>query len=320
MSHGIFEHSDRTEGDFGMIPIEGNRAADLSPTTTLKVLVAEDDPMLRMILSKLLSGVTDLRLAVDGLEAWKQYQADRPDILLSDWMMPNMSGVELCRRVKASPDFCYVILITARDALDDKVNALECGADEYLVKPVHPRELWARIKAGARILAQHRSLAAENRTDGLTGLRNRRGFEEALGYEIAKSDRAGKPFCLILGDVNQFKTINDQCGHQVGDRVLSAVGTAMIQTLRKIDMVFRLGGDEFAAILPDCPFQGGRHCLTRIHSAMAALQIPEMTEQVGISLGLAVFDPADPVSAESLIGQADKEMYQAKRDLRESYR
>jgi diguanylate cyclase (GGDEF)-like protein len=293
-------------------------ANEVSEGGALKILVAEDDPMLRMILTKLLSGMADLRLAADGVEAWKQYQADPPDILLSDWMMPNMSGLELCRRVKASADFCYVILITARDALDDKINALDCGADEYLVKPVHPRELWARIKAGARILASHRSLAAENRTDGLTGLKNRRAFEEALPYEMAKADRAGKPFCLVLGDVNRFKSINDQYGHQVGDHVLKAVGAAMTETLRKIDVVFRLGGDEFAAILPECPYQGGRQCLTRLTAAIAGLRVPELNEPIGVSLGLALFDPTDPVPTDALVRQADQEMYQAKRAVNNS--
>src|SRR6266496_3130316 len=128
-----------------MLPAEeSNLPSNGSEQTSLKILVAEDDPMLRMILTKLLSGVGEVRLTADGVEAWELYQSDPPDILLSDWMIPNMSGLELCRRAKASADFCYVILITARDALDDKVSALECGADEYLVKPVHPRELWAR--------------------------------------------------------------------------------------------------------------------------------------------------------------------------------
>jgi len=293
-----------------------NLANDLPPGTTLKILVAEDDPMLRMILTKLLSGLADVRLAADGVEAWKLYQEDPPDILLSDWMMPHMSGLELCQRVKGLSDGCYVILITARDALDDKVDALECGADEYLVKPVHPRELWARIKAGARIRSKHRSLKDESRTDGLTALRNRRSFEEMLSYEMAKADRAGKPFCLLLGDVNRFKSINDQYGHQVGDRVLVAVGAAMAETLRKIDMVFRLGGDEFAAILPDCANDGGLKCLDRIKSVVAGLRFPEMTDPVGISLGLAIFNPTDPVAADTLIEKADKEMYEAKRAMK----
>ncbi len=118
-----------------MTPIEDEHPTrDLPPGIELNILVAEDDPNTRMILTKQLGGKARLRLAADGVEAWRQYLADPPDILLSDWMMPNMSGLELCRRVKASRVFCYVILMTARDALDDKVNALECGADEYLVK------------------------------------------------------------------------------------------------------------------------------------------------------------------------------------------
>ena len=299
-----------------MTPID-EQPAGLGPRpgAELKILVAEDDSNLRLILTKLLGGMGQLRVAVDGAEAWEQYQTDRPDILLSDWMMPNMNGLDLCRRVKAASDFCYVILMTARDALDDKVNALDCGADEYLVKPVHPRELEARIKAASRIVDLHRALAAENRTDGLTGLKNRRSFEEALPYEMAKADRAGKAFCLVMGDVNRFKAINDQYGHQAGDRVLAAVGSVMIQTLRNVDMVFRLGGDEFAAILPECPREGGLQCLVRLNKAVNQLRLPEIPEPVGISLGLAIFDPTDPISTDTLIREADNEMYQAKRSV-----
>jgi diguanylate cyclase (GGDEF)-like protein len=298
-----------------MTPIDEQPPADLRSGAGLKILVAEDDSNLRLILTKMLGGMAQLRIAVDGVDAWKQYQDDPPDILLSDWMMPNMSGLDLCRRVKAVQKFCYVIVMTARDALDDKVNALECGADEYLVKPVHPRELEARIKAASRIVDLHRALAAENRTDSVTGLRNRRSFEEALPYEMAKADRAGKTFCLVLGDVNRFKAINDQYGHQAGDRVLTAVGSVMIQTLRQVDMVFRLGGDEFAAILPDCPREGGLKTLVRLNSAVNKLQLPEIPEPVGISLGLALFDPTDPISTDTLIREADNEMYQAKRSV-----
>jgi len=229
-------------------------------------------------------------------------------------MMPNMNGLDLCRLVKARPEFCYVIVMTARDALDDKVNALGDGADDYLVKPVHPRELDARINAGARICRAQRSREAESLIDGLTGLKNRRAFEETLAYEIAKADRAGKPFCLVMGDVNRFKAINDQYGHQVGDKVLAAVGHVMTESLRKVDLLYRLGGDEFAAILPECPRVGGENCLLRLKKAVTSLRVAEMPETVGISLGLAMFDPSSPVPMDVLIREADKEMYLSKRE------
>lgn len=283
----------------------------------LKVLLADDDPLSRLILTKLLAGKVDLRLASDGAAAWEEYQRDQPDLLLSDWMMPGMNGLELCRRVKASGSFCYVVLITAREELDDKVGALDCGADEYLVKPVNPRELWARIRAGSRIVAAHRHLAAENRTDGLTLLKNRRAFEEEISYEMDVADRTGKPFCLVLGDVNRFKAINDQYGHQVGDRVLVSVGAAMTETLRKVDLVFRLGGDEFAALLPDCPLRGGELCVSRLEAAVAALRFPEIEGTVTTSFGLAVFEPRIPMTVEELMREADEQMYQAKRTVHE---
>jgi diguanylate cyclase (GGDEF)-like protein len=117
-----------------------------------------------------------------------------------------------------------------------------------------------------------------------------------------------------MGDVNRFKAINDQYGHQVGDTVLSAVGRAMTQSLRKIDFMYRLGGDEFAALLPECPRVGGENCLIRLKTAVKSLRLAEMPEPVEISLGLAVFDPFSPVAMDVLIREADKEMYLAKRE------
>jgi two-component system chemotaxis response regulator CheY len=298
-----------------MMPMEHDPTVlGVSEKSELKILIAEDDPNLRIILNKQLAGKGQVRLAVDGTDAWKQFQEDPPHILLSDWMMPNMDGVELCRRVKAIPRFCYVIMMTNQDTLDDKVKALDDGVDDYLVKPVEPRELDARINAGARICRAQHSREAESLIDGLTGLKNRRAFEEALPLEMAKADRAGKPFCLVMGDVNRFKVINDQYGHQVGDKVLSAVGHVMTESLRKVDFLYRLGGDEFAAILPECPRLGGVNCLLRLKMAVEGLRVDEMPETVGISLGLSVFDPSAPVAMDVLIREADKEMYLSKRE------
>lgn len=282
----------------------------------LKVLVAEDDPLLRLIMEKRLNKEVSLRIAGDGVEAWTLFQEDPPDVILTDWMMPNMNGLELCRKVKAASRFSYVILMTAKGELDDKVEALECGADEYLVKPVDQRELWARLRAGARIVATTRQLAAESLTDGLTGLRNRRAFESALAHELAMSERTRKPFCLIMGDVNCFKAINDTYGHQAGDRVLVSVGSVLQGTLRTTDTVFRLGGDEFAAILPECAMEGGVMCLNRMHGVAAGLRFDDMLLPVMLGLGIAVFDPDHPVRAEALIKEADERMYQDKHTSR----
>jgi diguanylate cyclase (GGDEF)-like protein len=282
----------------------------------LKVLVAEDDPLLRLIMEKRLNKLVSLRIACDGAEAWTMFQQDPPDVLLTDWMMPNMSGLELCQKVKAAARLCYVILMTAKGELDDKVEALECGADEYLVKPVDQRELGARLRAGTRILTTNRQLAAESLTDGLTGLKNRRAFESALAHELAMSNRNRKPFCLIMGDVNRFKAINDSYGHQAGDRVLVAVGSVLQGTLRTTDTVFRLGGDEFAAILPECSMEGAAMCLDRMHAVAAELCFEGMPLPVTLSLGIGVFDPEHPVQADALIKEADERMYQDKRTSR----
>jgi diguanylate cyclase (GGDEF)-like protein len=228
-----------------------------------------------------------------------------------------MDGLELCRLVKAVPRFSYVILMTVRGELDDKIDALECGVDEYLVKPVDHRELAARIRAGARIIAANRALEAESRTDRLTALKNRRAFEETLAYEVARAGRSGRPFCLIFGDVDHFKSVNDRYGHRVGDHLLTAVGAALGQTLRKTDHVFRLGGDEFAMILPDCPLDASAQWTARMRAAIAGVQIPDLDHPVGLSFGVVAFDPARPVPIEDLIGKADEQMYLAKRS---SYR
>jgi len=287
--------------------------ADFPQGTALKVLVAEDDPMLRMILVKMLTGTVDLQVAEDGLQAWQRFEANPPDLLVSDWMMPGMDGLALCRLVKSVPQFCYVILMTAKDTLDDKVDALECGADEYLVKPVEPRELFARIRAGARIVALNRKLSDDSRTDKLTGLRNRRAFDEALASEAARSERSGRPFCLLIGDVDDFKSVNDTYGHAVGDDVLAAISRMIEQAIRKGDTAYRLGGDEFAVILPECPETGGRECLGRMVKAVEGFRVSAMRGPVGLSLGVAVFEPGQSATLDSLIRRADEHMYSTKR-------
>jgi diguanylate cyclase (GGDEF)-like protein len=287
--------------------------ADFPQGAALKVLVAEDDPSLRLILGKLLGGVVTLRLAEDGLDARQQFEADPPDLLVTDWMMPRMDGLELCRLVKSAPQFCYVILMTAKDALDDKVDALESGADEYLVKPVEPRELFARIRAGARIVALNRKLSDDSRTDKLTGLRNRRAFDEALASEAARSERSGRPFCLLIGDIDDFKSVNDTYGHAVGDEVLAAISRLIEQAIRKGDTAYRLGGDEFAVILPDCPEAGGQDCLGRLAKAVEGFTAPSTRAPLGMSLGMAAFEPGRSTTLDALIRRADERMYGRKR-------
>jgi len=289
---------------------------DFPQGAALKVLVAEDDPFLRMILVKLLTGAVDLRVADNGQEAWRRFHADPPDVLVMDWMMPGLDGLNVCRRVKAEAHFCYVILLSAKDAMDDTVDALECGADAYLVKPVEPRELFARIRAGARIVAAHRKVMDDSRLDALTGLGNRRAFDESLAAEAARADRNGRPFCLVLGDLDGFKAINDRQGHLVGDEVLAAIGRTCAETIRQGDRAYRLGGDEFAVILSDCPEQKGQVCVTRLMEAVSHLRVAPILEPVGMSLGVAAFEPGQSMTVAALVRQADERMYQAKRSVR----
>jgi len=218
------------------------------------VLVAEDDPFFRQILVKRLrASGHDVVACANGEDAWTRIREQAPEVVVTDWMMPRLDGLDLCRRVKAHPDLSsiYCILLTARDRLEDKVSALDLGADDYLLKPCEDGELLARVRAGLRVHRLHVRLEEASITDVLTGLGNRRAFDRRLDEEIARARRYLTPLSVVVIDLDDFKRVNDRLGHPVGDEVLTRVARALRDRTRSGELAARTGGDEFALLLPN---------------------------------------------------------------------
>lgn len=229
----------------------------------MKILIADDDPVSCRLLEKLLSkwGYQAIT-AHSGTEAWQVLQAEHaPRLVLLDWMMPGIDGLEICRRVRArsSQPYVYIMLLTANDKVGNLVEGLESGADDYLTKPFHPQELRARLRVGLRMLELESSLvqARENLQfkashDALTSVWNRGAIIELLERELSRARREGGSVGILLADVDHFKNVNDTWGHLVGDEVLRAVTGRLKGEVRSYDAVGRYGGEEFLILLPGC--------------------------------------------------------------------
>ncbi|HEY7616325.1 MAG TPA: diguanylate cyclase, partial [Terriglobales bacterium] len=237
---------------------ECNPAGRLSSLNT--VLVAEDDPIFRHVLQSWLQRWNYEVTAVEnGLDAWNALQQQNaPQMVLLDWMMPAMDGVELCRRIRAQEQrlYRYIVLLTAKDDKHDVVAGLEAGADDYLTKPFNVDELRARIRAGRRILElqeallrAHEALQFEAAHDPLTGLWNRSAILDLLQRETQRHLRSGAALSVMMADLDHFKQINDSHGHMVGDSVLREVARRLAASLRSYDYLGRYGGEEFLIIV-----------------------------------------------------------------------
>jgi two-component system, cell cycle response regulator len=288
------------------------------------VLVAEDDPVFRLLFQRWLEQWGyKVTLAQDGAAAWRQLQSDhRPRLLLLDWMMPGIDGVEICRRVRAlqHESYSYILVLTTKTNKADTVFALDAGADDYITKPVDPNELRARIQVGRRILhlqdelvRSREQLRLQATHDALTGLLNRRSALQALTDELSRAERTGRPLGVLMLDLDHFKQVNDVHGHQCGDAVLAEVAGRMVSVLRTYDRVGRYGGEEFLIVLPDCSHDLLGCIAERIRVRIAAKPVitPCAEINVTVSAGGAVTGDGRDTPA-VLIRIADDALYRAK--------
>jgi diguanylate cyclase (GGDEF)-like protein len=290
----------------------------------MKILIAEDQPTAAVYLSRILEKLGHhVALATDGEEAWRILRQGDAPLLISDWMMPNLDGPDLCRRIRAvgANRYIYIILLTSRDRREDRLKGLRAGADDFLTKPPDADELAVRLEIAERILAVHDELARQNSRlaelatiDELTGTRNRRRFREDLDLLFNQAIRLRSPLSLIMLDIDHFKQFNDTFGHPAGDEVLHRVGSILNTVVRSHDVVARYGGEEFVVLLPATEAGEALEVAERLRTAISSRSW--LHRQITASLGVATTFPNISTAA-VLLNQADQALYHSKQNGRD---
>jgi two-component system cell cycle response regulator len=289
----------------------------------MKILIVEDESIFRRMVKKyLLEAGYDIVEAEDGLSAWELFQREPFHLVITDWIMPGLSGPRLVQKIRTSgqKNYTYIIMLTAMDDKDSVVLGLESGVDEYLTKPFNGKELIARVASGMRILKLEEQLKQAHQQmeilamhDGLTGLLNRRAIEEYAEAEFNLAIRKEHVLSIIMLDIDHFKNINDQFGHKFGDHTLQQVAKLLTNDLRNYDRIGRWGGEEFILVLPDTQLEDAAMVAERIRVKIAKMKISlenEETFSVQISLGVACTGLFSSLA--KLIDAADQALYQAK--------
>ncbi len=297
----------------------------------LSVLVVDDEESARHGLLLALRDVGHrVVVARDGVEALEIYDRIPIDVVVSDWSMPRMSGVELCRELRARARYVYFMFATA---LDDKAHLLEgmaAGADDYVAKPIDVDELEARLLAAKRVIGLQRALSMRNRqlrrdskrifaaarVDALTGVRNRLALNEDLATLCSNVHRyVGQRYCGALCDVDHFKSYNDAFGHVEGDKVLQRIASVMTEQLRKGDELYRFGGEEFFVVLPQQTAETAKLAMDRVRRALEQAAIPHApgTAWPMVTMSVGVTELAEEDTAEAWLRRSDVALYCAKR-------
>jgi diguanylate cyclase (GGDEF)-like protein len=290
-----------------------------------RILLVDDEPTQRLIMARLLKrGGYEVEMAANGREALSKLEQGDFPLMITDWEMPEMDGVALCRALRSKEQgYTYIILLTSRDAIEHLVAGLQSGADDYLIKPVVEPELIARLNTGRRIVTLERSLRAaneENRrlsiTDPLTGVYNRRYLMEQLPREIDRAARYGRQLAAIMCDIDFFKKINDTHGHLTGDEVLKWFGTALQSGVRTSDWIARYGGEEFVIVLPETNVGNAATAAEHLRKHIAEQPFKAGDHEFLVSASFGVSGWRDKVpqgsTLDSLMARCDSGVYASK--------
>ncbi|HIJ84449.1 MAG: Response regulator receiver modulated diguanylate cyclase [Magnetococcales bacterium] len=293
-----------------------------------KILIADDEKVNIDVLDGLLKPYYKTVIAKDGFQVFKRLEkSPLPDLILLDVVMPGMDGFEVCRKVKDNPLTREIPVIFITGQTDEQHEALgfEVGAVDYIQKPFSPMITLARVKTQVELKRRGDRLEKMAIFDGLTGIPNRRRFDEFLEYEWERSLRYRHPLSLILMDIDFFKRYNDYFGHSEGDECLKKVARAIAESLpRTADLACRYGGEEFACILPETNAEGATIAARRILANCRDLRLPhpqsETENIVTLSLGTATMTPTNEIQRQTIIEMADKGLYLAKKNGRNQIR
>lgn len=297
----------------------------------MKVLIADDSIVSRHMLEATVKkwGYEPV-VACDGQEAWDMLQGENaPQLAILDWVMPAMTGPEVCRLVRQQQKeaYTYMLLLTSKNQREDLIEGMTAGADDYITKPFNHHELQVRLRAGRRIvelqtelLETQAALREQATHDSLTKVYNRHSIFEVLDREIRRGERENLPVGLALLDIDHFKAVNDTYGHIAGDAVLSEAARRIKSSIRSYDSIGRYGGEEFLIILPGCDEACTKSQAERIRRSLANEPMPIHEDAHGdtslaltASFGSTCALPGLPTNSESLIRIADECLYEAKR-------
>lgn len=291
----------------------------------MKALIVDDEVGFRKLLSLMLrKREYEIIEVSNGVDAWEILQREPIQLVLTDWVMPDMDGVELTQRIRQAnfPYYTYVMLLTARTSTQDIIAGLEAGADDYIIKPFDVDELRARLTISERILGLERKLRETldqmremAMHDSLTGAFNRRATYDVIEDELNRSRREEKPLSIIMMDIDHFKNVNDQFGHAAGDEALRRVAQTLRDHIRPYDYVGRWGGEEFLVVVPGSNLEESEHLAERLRIAISTLKIPVDDNEICplyASFGVTTALPPDVISIDRLVQRADEAMYLAK--------
>ena len=292
----------------------------------MQILLVDDSAVYRKLIGDhLRRWEFDFTVAETGAEAWQVLERpDAPKLVLLDWVLPDLEGIELCQRIRkvgTSGKYVYVILLTSKQGRQDMLDAMNAGVDDYLVKPFDASELKARLLVGKRILNLQDELVAARESmrhaathDSLTGLLNRGEIFGMLERELERGRRERKPVSVILGDIDHFKEVNDTCGHLFGDEALQEMARRLHSGLRVYDGVGRYGGEEFLLVLPSCNLDAALLRANELREIIAATPIMHGStgRSITMSMGVAVSECVGVKELEALLGRADAALYAAK--------
>ena len=297
----------------------------------MRILIADDSIVSRHLLDATLrKWGYEVVVACDGVEAWDALQSpDAPKLAILDWVMPGLTGPEVCRRVRARAKdadsgkeaYTYILLLTSKSLKEDLIEGLESGADDYITKPFDQHELKVRLRAGTRIIDLERALVAareelrEQATkDFLMRIWNRSSILDILQRELHRAGREDRPVGVVLADLDHFKSINDTFGHFAGDAVLREFARRMLNSMRPYDAIGRYGGEEFLMVLPGCDESCTSSQAERLRRALdsAPMSINDEDRMVTCSFGATCWYPGMDSSPDTLIRVADEALYVAK--------
>jgi two-component system, cell cycle response regulator len=292
--------------------------------TDLTILVVDDSPVYRKLVEQSLSNVHhQILFAKNGREALQAFGDKHPEVVITDWSMPDLSGLELCQRIRRDfrQHYAYIILVTSNSNKAQVIEGLSAGADDYLTKPFDPGELLARVGVGRRIIQLHLEVEAKNRqleqlalTDPLTGLPNRRAIDLWVDSQLSSAARHDFPMWVVMADLDHFKKINDTYGHEAGDAVLKSFAAILKANTRRSNICGRLGGEEFVLILTHTNEEQTKIAVERIRKrfAMERFRFGQADVAVTATFGIAGFSGNHAPEFNVLLARADTALYAAK--------